>query len=177
MGERARVKIRRKHVMGWLIDWYHHPILSLNRCLQFHVSIDWNDWVLRRGPSREKLCLFCARLSPHPFLVLSCWRLELWFFCFCFSFLFLFALVVDQLHPVPVLFCWCMFPLVWFFVFFFFLSLISSTFSECCFDVPFSRDFLRRVSCESFDFRARLSFFFCLRFFLWLFACAWGLGF
>ena len=106
--------------MGWLIDWYHHPILSLNRCLQFHVSIDWNDWVLRRGPSREKLCLFCARLSPHPFLVLSCWRLELLFFCFCFSFLFLFALVVDQLHPVPVLFCWCMFPLVWFLVFFFF---------------------------------------------------------
>ena len=139
MGERARV---RKKACDGLIDGYHHPTLSLNRWLQFHVSIDWNDWVLRRGPSREKLCLFCARLSPHPFFFLSCWRLELFFlFLSFFSFFPFLSLISSFLFHCSllmhvffrVLSCLC------FFSFFFpFPSLISPTFSECCFDVVFS---------------------------------------
>ena len=144
-------------LISWLIDRYHHPFPSLNRWLQFHVSIDWNDWVLRRGPSREKLCLFCARLSPHPFLFLSCWRLELFFLSF--SFCFLSFHVVYQLHPDPVLFfhvCFHLFGFLFLFLFFFLLSSFVD-------QLHFIRMMcLRRVSCESFAFRARLSFFFCL---------------
>ena len=168
MGERARVTMIDWLIdwsIDWLIDWYHHPILSLNRWLQFHVSIDWNDWVLRRGPSREKLCLFCARRSPHPFLFLSCWRLELFFLSFSFSFFPLLSLISSILFQCcfDAFFCFVCFLAFFLFSFSPFLSFRwSAPLYPSDVSMHLSRDILRRVSCESFDFRARLSFFLCV---------------